>query len=47
MMMEDKEIRDVGLDWVCISGHRNAMGAGKRAAKAIDFWVKQEKLVKE
>jgi len=25
----------------------NAMGAGKRAAKAIDFWVKQEKLVKE
>ncbi len=25
----------------------NAMGAGKKAAKAIEFWVKQEKLVKE
>ncbi len=25
----------------------NAMGAGKKAAKAIDFWIKQEKLVKE
>ena len=25
----------------------NAMGAGKKAAKAIAFWVKQEKLVKE
>jgi len=24
----------------------NAMGAGKKAAKSIDFWVKQEKLVK-
>lgn len=25
----------------------NAMGAGKRAAKAIAFWVKQEKLIEE
>lgn len=24
----------------------NAMGAGKKSAKAIDFWIKQEKLIK-
>ena len=25
----------------------NAMGAGKKAAEAIEFWVKQKKLVEE